>query len=182
MEDPTVTTTAQEAPAGNWNRDQLRQAALVKISKFEALANKGLIMIAGFLAISIAALRDFDFLPSVPLSVLAFLGPPPSANMISAALVFYCFSAIILILAKMMSGSNKYGGLAHLGYLSGFYLFYHFAAAMERNFWAVFAAGMTILALEEYHLWIYCAEEIRKERETLAELGGGNGKAPNFKR
>ncbi|MDO9613807.1 MAG: aminodeoxychorismate synthase component I [Bacteroidota bacterium] len=43
---------------------------------------------------------------------------------------------------------------------------------LPENFWAVFAAGATVLGLEGYHLWIYCSEEIEREREVLAFLAG----------
>jgi hypothetical protein len=92
--------------------------------------------------------------------------------MISAVLLLYIFSAIILILSRMMSGSGKYGGIGHVGYLAGFYFFYHFSGRLPENFWAVFAAGVTIFGLESYHLWIYCSEEIAREREALALLDG----------
>ncbi len=100
------------------------------------------------------------------------LGRPPSVNMISAVLLLYIFSAIILILSRMMSGSGKYGGVSHVGYLAGFYFFYHFSGKLPENFWAVFAAGVTILGLEGYHLWIYCSEEIERARDVLAFLDG----------
>jgi hypothetical protein len=90
--------------------------------------------------------------------------------MISALLILYIFSAIILILSRMMSGSGKYSGVSHVGYLAGFYVFYHFSGTLPENFWAVFVAGITILGLESYHIWIYCSEELEKERETLAAL------------
>jgi hypothetical protein len=94
-------------------------------------------------------------------------------------LLLYIFSAIILILSRMMSGSGKYGGIGHVGYLTGFYFFYHFSGKLPENFWAVFAAGVTVLGLESYHLWIYCSEEITRERELLTLLNGrssGSGK------
>lgn len=133
------------------------------------MANHGLFALAFFIAISIGALRDFDFLPPLPDRIRAILGHPPPANMISALLLLYSFSAIILILSRMMSGTGGYGGVAHVGYLTAFYVFYHFAGAMEENFWAVFAAGMTILGLESYRIWTHCMEEIVKERESLGE-------------
>jgi hypothetical protein len=115
-------------------------------------------------------LRDFSFLISLDESVRATLGHPPAANLISALLILYIFSAIILTLSRMMSGSGQYSGLSHVGYLTGFYVFYHFSGTLPENFWAVFVAGITILGLESYHIWIYCSEEIEKERETLAAL------------
>ena len=138
------------------------------IHRLKAKSSRGLYVIALFIALSIGALRDFDFLPSFPPKVHDFLGQPPSAEMISTALLIYSFSAIILVLSRMMSGSEKSAGFIQVAYLAGFYFFYHFAGALEENFWAVFAAGMTILGLESYHIWAYCAEEIRKEEEMLA--------------
>jgi hypothetical protein len=95
--------------------------------------------------------------------------------MISAALLLYVFSAIILILARMMGGSGRSGGVSHVVYLAGFYLFYHFSGKLPENFWAVFAAGATVLGLESYHLWIYCSEEIGRQREVLGFLDGKPG-------
>lgn len=117
---------------------------------------------------SIAAIRDFDFFPSFPPKIHDLLGQPPSAEMISTALLIYSFSAIILVLSRMMSGSEKSGGFIQVAYLAGFYFFYHFAGTMEENFWAVFAAGMTILGLESYQVWTWCREEIRIQEEIVA--------------
>jgi hypothetical protein len=141
-----------------------------KIRRLRARSSHFLYVIALFIAMSIGAIRDFDFLPSLPPGIHDLLGQPPSAEMISTALLIYSFSAIILILSRMMSGSASYGGFTQLAYLAGFYLFYHFSGAMEENFWAVFAAGMTILGLESYQVWSWCREEIRKEEEISAEL------------
>jgi len=141
-----------------------------KIRRLRARSNRTLYVMALFIALSIGALRDFDFLPSLPPRIHLFLGEGPTAGMISVALLIYSFSAIILILARMMSGSGSSGGIAQLGYLAGFYLFYHFSGAMEETFWAVFAAGMTILGLESYQVWTWCREEIRVQEEILAEL------------
>ncbi len=142
-----------------------------RIRQLQARANRGLLVIALFIAVSIGAVRNFDLLPSLPPGVRAALGTSPSPNMISALLILYSFSAIVLILARMMSGSGSYGGMSHIGYLTAFYLFYHFAGALAENFWAVFAAGMTILGLESYHLWTWCMDEIGKERQSAGEAG-----------
>ncbi len=91
--------------------------------------------------------------------------------MISAALLIYSFSAIILVLSRMMSGSGKFGGYSQVAYLAGFYFFYHFSGSMDEHFWAVFAAGMTILGLDSYHVWAWCAEELKKEEEAIAGKG-----------
>jgi len=142
-----------------------------KIRRLKARSSHGLHALALFTAVSIGAIRDFDFLPSLPTGMRNVLGTPPSANMISTALLLYAFSAIILILSRMMGGSQSYSGMAHVGYLSGFYLFYHLGGVLPDNVWAVFAAGVTVLGLESYHIWTFCNEEIRKELEALEESG-----------
>lgn len=87
--------------------------------------------------------------------------------MISGVLMLYTFSAIILILARMMGGSGTVQRVRHVGYLTAFYLFYHFARALNDNYWAVFVAGITILGLESYHIWNFCSEAIRKDQEII---------------
>lgn len=137
------------------------------IRRLRARPGLSLYALALFIAMSIGAMRDFDFLPSFPPGFHELLGQPPSSDMIGAALLIYSFSAIILVLSRMMSGDGKFGGFVQVAFLGGFYFFYHFSGTMEENFWAVFAAGVTILGLESYHIWSWCAEEIRKEEELL---------------
>jgi hypothetical protein len=140
------------------------------IRRLRALANRGLFALALFVALSIGAIRDFDILPSFPVHFRELLGHPPSANMISGVLLLYSFAAIVLILSRMTTGSDKFGPFANVGYLAGFYFFYHFSGALEENFWAVFAAGLTVLSLETYHIRNYCSEAIRKEQDALAGI------------
>lgn len=137
------------------------------IGKLQNKFTSELLAAALFILLSIGAQSDFAFLPSLPDNIRAALGHAPSENSISAVLILYIFSAIILILSRMMSGSGRFGGIRHVGYLACFYFFYHFSGKLPENFWAVFAAGVTILGLESYHLWIYCSEEIEKERKML---------------
>ncbi len=165
-----TSTQPEQTPPGSPDYAQQRREILDRIGRLQRKSGHGPIAIALFLAVSIVAQQDFSILPSLPDDVLNMLGHPPSPNMISAALVLYSFSAIILILARMMSGSDRYGGVSHVGYILAFYTFYHFAHALAENFWAVFAAGMTVLALESYYMWNHCAEEIKKERELLVHL------------
>lgn len=165
---------AGEEPDFRGNRDRLREETLANIRKLQRKFTLELLAAALFLLLSIAALSDFAFFPSLPETIRSALGRPPSTNMVSALLLLYIFSAILLILSRMMSGSGKYGGIGHVGYLAGFYFFYHFAGQLRENFWAVLAAGATIFGLEGYHLWIYCSEEIARVREALAALDGKN--------
>ncbi|MHB8771128.1 MAG: menaquinol oxidoreductase [Syntrophales bacterium] len=160
----------RQTPDCGENHDRLRRDALDTIRTLHRKFTAELLSAALFLLVSLAALSDFSFFPSLPPQVRAVLGRPPSVNMISALLLVYIFSAIILILSRMMSGSGSCGGVSHVGYLAGFYGFYHFSGKLPENFWAVFAAGVTILGLESYHLWIYCSEGIEQERDLLAHL------------
>ncbi|MBJ6726567.1 menaquinol oxidoreductase [Geomesophilobacter sediminis] len=105
-----------------------------------------------FLGISVLAVRNFAPFPPLSEEGRAMLGRPPSQEMLAAALIVYSFSAIVHILARMTSGSPKAGPFAHAGYLTAFYLFFHLSGILPENFWAVFAAGVTIFALETYQI------------------------------
>jgi hypothetical protein len=148
----------------------LRSAAQAKLNGLQRRANYGLYVLAGFLLMSFAALDEFSFLPSFTPAFRKTLGAAPTANFISMALVVYLFSAVIMSLARMMSGGGKTGGIAHLGYLGVFYGFYHFSGELADNIWAVLGAGLTILALEAFQLWNYCQDEIRQVKELLVQL------------
>ena len=177
MEKEGVNRPAEEKtpPAIRQDHARLRKDTLAKIGKLQRKFTGELLSAALFLLLSIAALYDFAFFPSLPENIRATLGKPPSVTMIGAVLLIYVFSGIILILSRMTSGSGKYGGVSHVGFIAGFYFFYHFSGKLPENFWAVFAAGVTLFALEGYHLWIYCSEEIGREREVLILLDGKPG-------
>lgn len=155
------------APDPSVTLEKLREN---NIRKLRNLFTRELLAFAVFVVISIGALNNFSFLANFSESITAKLGPTPPIDYISAFLILYIFSAIILILSRMMSGSGKCGAFGHVGYLSGFYGFYYLSGSLREHFWAVFASGLTILALESYHIWIYCSEEIEKEEEILAVL------------
>lgn len=150
--------------------ERLTQDARERIDKLRARASRGLWAMALFLGISLGAERDFDFLPSLPADIREMLGASPPVTLISTALVVYSFSAIILILSRITLNSGKYGGITHVGYLIAFYGFYGYARALGDNFWAVFAAGITVLSLESYHIWTYHWGLIREEEEKLSRL------------
>lgn len=150
--------------------DERRQEALQRIRALQSLSNRGLWYLCLFLAISLGARWEFRFLPSLPPGVRSILGAPPPSSWISVALVVYSFSAIVLALSRMMVGTGTRGGLDHVGYLTGFYVFYHFAGSLPENFWAVLAAGITILGLTAYGRWTHHAEQIQEELEKLNRL------------
>ncbi len=157
-------------------KQRLRQESLRKIRSLKAKSLRGAWAFSAFLLVSIGALNGFGFLPSLPENIRAMLGSPPSANMISGLLVLYSFSAIIYILSRMMSGAEPSGGMVHVLYLAAFYGFYHLAASLDDDFWAVFTAGLTILGLVSYHNWIWCTALIREEEETLRKLDNDGNK------
>ena len=127
--------------------------------------------LGGFLLLSLAAFKSISWFGATPQAWRQILGPSPPVRLISIALAVYAFAALIHILARMMEGGLKYRGWSHLGYTSGFYLFYGYAGGLEENFWAVFVAGLTILGLEYYRLWAHCSEAVRDERRVLVESG-----------
>ncbi len=174
MEKGGITRPAEEKDLPDFSKDRarLRKETLAKIRILQRKFSAELLSAALFLLLSIAALYDFSFFPSLPENLRTALGRPPSVNMIGTVLLVYVFSGIILILSRMMSGSGRYGGVGHVGFIAGFYFFYHFSGKLPENFWAVFATGVTIFGLEGYHLWIYCSEEIDREKEVLALLDG----------
>jgi hypothetical protein len=105
------------------------------------------------------------------------LGKPPSARIISIVLLIYTFSAIALSLSRMTTGMESRSSFSHVGYLTAFFLFYYYGNSLEGNYWAVFGAGITILGVESYRIWSYCAENITKRREDI-EYVTRTGKPP----
>jgi hypothetical protein len=152
------------------NPDSLTREVRKGIDKLRGRASRGLWPIALFLGLSLGALNNFDFLPSLSADIRKMLGAAPPVTLISTALVVYSFSAIILILSRMALNSGKYGGITHVGYLGAFYGFYHYAQALGDNFWAVLAAGATVLSLESYHVWTYYRGQVKEEEEKLRRL------------
>ncbi len=147
-----------------------RREAAVRIKLFQRRSLRGIWQLTLFLGVSLAAQQGASHLPSFPPSMMQLLGAPPSPKMISGLLVLYSFSALILILGKMTTGSGGFSGFSHVGYLTVFYAFYQVSHALEENFYAVLAAGITILSLESYHVWIWHQERIRKEKQYIIRL------------
>ena len=150
-------------------RASLRQGLLDEINGLRRFSNRGLWALSLFLVVSTLAWRNFSFLPR-PEAIVASLGPPPTAQIISMVLILYTFSAIILSLCRMMAGLRHRSSFCHVGYLSVFYLFYYLADGLSDNYWAVFGAGFTILLMESYRIWTFCNENIVKKNEQLAYL------------
>lgn len=85
-------------------------------------------------------------------------------------LVLGLICALILTLSRLADRAETYKGWSHLGYLTGFYLFYFLSHALQVNAWAVIIAGFTILGLEYYSLYSYTQEAIAREKEILQRL------------
>lgn len=126
--------------------------------------------LALFVAISIAAHSKFDSLAKLAMDYRDLLGPPPPASWINGALFVYSFSAVIQIFNRMMEETEPKGSMLPVIYLVVFYLFYGFSGAQIEHFWAVLAAGLTILGLESYSCWNYFQEELRNAREELDRI------------
>src|SRR6185369_7131758 len=139
----------------------LRQGLLDEMKRLRRFSNRGLWALSLFLFVSTLAWREFAFLPR-PAKIVAALGAPPSAQIISMVLILYTFSAIILSLSRMMAGMMHKSSFCHVGYLGVFYLFYFFSEALADNYWAVFGAGFTILCMESYRIWTFCNDQVGK--------------------
>jgi hypothetical protein len=146
--------------------DLLRQGLVEEINRLSRFSTRGILALSLFLVVSILAWGGFPFLPA-PDTVTALLGKPPSARIISIALLLYTFSAIMLSLSRMTAGIEHRSSFSHVGYLTAFFLFYYFGKSLEENYWAVFGSGVTILGVESYRIWTFCTEGISKNREDI---------------
>ena len=158
------------------NADLLRQELIREINRLSRLSSRGIMALSLFLVVSIFAWLGFPLFPA-PDSVIAVLGKPPTARMVSIALLFYTFSATILSLTRMIAGVEHRSSFVHVGFLTGFFLFYYFGKALEDNYWAVLGSGVTILGVESYRIWSFCSEGIAKNREDM-EYVNRTGRRP----
>jgi len=145
-----------------------RQDILQRIRNLKRQMRYSKVWMALFFLVSIGAAVNFRFLPPISAEIKEILGASPPPTLISIALIVYAFSALILILGRMNTGSTSFRGWSHLGYLTAFYLFYFYCDLLRDNFWPVFIAGLTILGLEDYRVWSVCSEAIKKEEEILS--------------
>jgi len=164
------------AAPGQSQRESLIREISAEIKRLSTFSNRGLWAMSLFMLLSMMAWSDFPLLP-LPDKVTALLGAPPPPGMISLVLLLYTFSAIILSLSRMMAAIEHKSSFCHVGYLTAFFLFYHFAKALNDNYWAVFGSGITILSVESYRIWSYCRENISRKQEQL-EFVKKNGRMP----
>lgn len=158
------------------NAATLLKKLMADMDRYNRFSIRGILALSLFIVVSIFAWWGFPFLPA-PDRVTAVLGKPPSAHIISIALIVYTFSAITLSLARMSTGVEHRSSFSHVGYLTAFFLFYFFGKSLEENYWAVFGAGMTILGVESYRIWTYCAENISRIKEDI-EFVTRTGRTP----
>lgn len=144
------------------------------IDRLHSLSRQGLWGLLAFILISLVVVyfQDINLLANVSQETREFLGKPPSAKLINIALAVYSFSAIILALSRLADRTETYRGWAHVGYLTGFYIFYFFANAVRVNSIAVLTAGLTILGLEYYSVHSFARASIRRERTIMKKLSG----------
>ncbi|MDY0189863.1 MAG: hypothetical protein RBR22_03935 [Desulfuromonas sp.] len=144
------------------------------IDTLHALSRQGLWGLLTFVLISLLVVyfQDANLLANVSQGTREFLGKPPSAKFINLALAVYSFSALILTLSRLSDGAETYRGWSHIGYLTGFYMFYFFANAVRVNAMAVVVSGLTILGLEYYSVRSFTSASIRRELVIMKKLSG----------
>jgi len=157
---------SDDTVATRGSADALRQELIKDVNRLHRFSIRGILALSLFLVVSILAWWGFFFLPA-PDTVTALLGRPPSARIISIALLLYTFSAIILSLSRMTAGVEHRSSFSHVGFLTAFFLFYYFDKSLVENYWAVFGSGITILGVESYRIWTFCAEGLSKNREDI---------------
>lgn len=153
------------------HKDKSQAEIVARIRKLERSTVVGLLGMILFLLVSFGAYSQFSMLPTLSEEVWQILGAPPPIEMISLALVVYAFSGIILILGRMANDTgSSYRGLMHAGFFTGFYTFYHLSGGLPDNFWATFFAGLSVLGLENYLLWMRTNSAILREKAELERL------------
>ena len=153
-------------------REDLRKKIETRIRRLERSSGNGLWSMILFLLVSFAAFDAFSILPDLSEETRAMLGPSPPVELIGLALVIYAFSGIVRTLVSMSRNIKPYSGLLHVAFFIGFYTFYHFAGALQDNFWAIFFAGISVMGLENYYLWSHSTEAIKKEQALLDSIQG----------
>jgi O-antigen/teichoic acid export membrane protein len=153
------------APVGTGSSEAIQ----TRISQLHALGHRPWWVLAGFTLISILAIPGLLLPPLTP-ELRQLLGPPPPLVLINLALVVYTFSALVLSLARMINGADAGRCWVPLLYITPFYLFYYFAEALRDNYWAIFAAGLTVTGMECYRCWTWARESLVEEEKALARL------------
>jgi len=167
--------TREISPGSRSGLEQARVEIEERIRRHRFQARKGSIGLIIFVVISVLAIPGFRFLPDLPETARQVLGAPPKPEWISLALVVYVFSALILILARIIQGSGGYRGWSHIFYITSFYIFFGFTEVARDSFWAVFVSGLIILGLENFAVRSHSKEVIEEEQEKLKRLEKAGG-------
>jgi hypothetical protein len=153
------------APVGAGSAQEIQ----ARIDRLRALGRRPWWVLAGFTLISAIAIPGL-LLPEVTPGMRQLLGAPPPLVLIHLALVVYTFSALVLSLARMISGTDAERCWMPLLYIIPFYFFYYVSEALRDNYWAVFAAGLTVVGMECYRCWSWIKETLQEEERALARL------------
>jgi hypothetical protein len=171
--------TAQAPRTTDWtiNSEHRRGKILVSIKEHQALSRRGLCGILSFLALSASAIycRETIMLTMFHEKVKELLGAPPPSLLIHIALGVSFVSAMILILGRMTENSKPGYSRLNIWIPTIFYPLYFFSDNMDKNFQAVFAAGLIILIVEHVSNWYYSSKTILEEKEQLKQLPKGKG-------
>jgi O-antigen/teichoic acid export membrane protein len=150
------------APVGTGSSEAIQ----TRISHLRTLGRRPWWVLAGFTLISILAIPGFLLSPLTP-EMRQVLGSPPPLVLLNLALVVYTFSALVLSLARMINGADAARCWVPLLYIIPFYLFYYSADALRENYWAIFAAGLTVTGMECYRCWTWVKESLLEEEKAL---------------
>ncbi|PLX43683.1 MAG: hypothetical protein C0609_07610 [Deltaproteobacteria bacterium] len=138
------------------------EAGNARKASYQAEINRALWPIILFLAISVWARADFAFFPRLPEDWRVAMGSPPPPYLVSAAFVIYLLAAIIKTLVKMASEGPPGRGFDHVGYLTGFYIFFNLSGILDSSYWAIVVGGLVILTAEGYRNMLYY-KKLRKQ-------------------
>jgi len=169
--------TAHAPRTTDWtiSPEHRRGKILVSIKEHQALSRRGLWGILSFLTLSAAALycREANLLAMFPEKVWELLGAPPPSHLIHIAFAISCISALILILGRMTENDKPGYSWLNIWMPTIFYPLYFFSDNLDKNFQAVFAAGLVILVVEHVSIWFYSSKAILEEKEQLKQLPKG---------
>ena len=142
-----------------------------RIRLCEQRSNYGLWALALFVAISIAANCPISHSCGTGTGVARASRPPPTHRLDQRCpLRLQLFCGDPDLHPDDAGDGTERDRCIPVIYLVLFYLFYGASGALIEHFWAVLAAGITILGLESYSCWNYYQTELRDAREELDRL------------
>jgi len=132
----------------------------------QVLSRRGIIGLFLFLLVSslFFTLRDIDLLAPLAESARVILGCPPPPDLATLALAGYTLSAMVLVLARIMTGARPSLKWVHLGYRTVFYIFYAVSNSLAENFMGVFVAGLVLIGLEQLNIWTHSLKILPRQK------------------